>query len=55
MEGRKKPIEIVDGPTLEEARVGLAGLRPVSNKKNCRIASDAGELAGMLHERGLLQ
>jgi len=33
MEGRKKPIEIVDGPTLEEARVGLAGLRPVSNKK----------------------
>jgi len=55
MEGRKKPVEIVDGSTLEDARVRLAGLQPVSNKKNCQFASDARELAGMLHGRGLLQ
>ncbi|MWV54358.1 electron transfer flavoprotein beta subunit/FixA family protein [Chlorobium phaeovibrioides] len=55
MEGRKKPVEIVEGSPVECARVGLGALLPVSNKKNCHFASDARALAGMLHERGLLQ
>ncbi len=54
MEGRKKPLEVVEGSIEEPPCVILRGIVPLERKKRCSFLTDAGELVELLrHELSL--